>query len=334
MTSCSFLLVTSVRQAIALRTVVSTSCSSRFLSVGSLRLRSENVHSGGRRYLSNSVPCYGDQEGAPHFRRSSVPHPLAEELKFKLDDEQSYTLPHPIWSKEEAEAVKVTHIAPVTKTDKAAYFCVQCLRTLWDIFSGYKWGKWFNTLDEKKWLTRIIFLETVAGVPGMIAAMNRHLSSLRSMKRDHGWIHTLLEDAENERMHLLTALALKKPGPFFRLIVMAGQGVFVTLFWASYQVSPRFCHRFVGYLEEQAVGTYTECLHSIDNGDLKTWALLPAPPIAVQYWKLKKDAMMRDVILAIRADEAHHRSVGAQFSLKLALRHQHSEIHTVLARTA
>lgn len=98
------------------------------------------------------------------------------------------------------------------------------MRTLWDIFSGYTWGKWFKTLDEKKWLTRIIFLETVAGVPGMIAAMNRHLSSLRSMKRDHGWIHTLLEDAENERMHLLTALALRKPGPFFRVIVMAGQG--------------------------------------------------------------------------------------------------------------
>lgn len=39
---------------------------------------------------------------------------------------------------------------------------------------------------------RIIFLETVAGVPGMVAAMTRHLQSLRKMRRDHGWIHTLL----------------------------------------------------------------------------------------------------------------------------------------------
>lgn len=39
---------------------------------------------------------------------------------------------------------------------------------------------------------RIIFLETVAGVPGMVAAMTRHLQSLRRMRRDHGWIHTLL----------------------------------------------------------------------------------------------------------------------------------------------
>ncbi|KAK3236288.1 Alternative oxidase, mitochondrial precursor [Cymbomonas tetramitiformis] len=43
-------------------------------------------------------------------------------------------------------------------------------------------------------------------VPGMVAGMLRHMTSLRTMKRDHGWIHTLLEEAENERMHLLTFL--------------------------------------------------------------------------------------------------------------------------------
>ena len=40
--------------------------------------------------------------------------------------------------------------------------------------------------------SRIIMLETVAGVPGMIAAMARHFHSLRKLTRDHGWIHTLL----------------------------------------------------------------------------------------------------------------------------------------------
>jgi hypothetical protein len=93
-------------------------------------------------------------------------------------------------------------------------------------------------LDEKAWLRvsififrcyfrcfitvvaqRILFLETIAGVPGMVAAMLRHLTSLRLMvsqtsfltvkflmiwqRRDSGWIHTLLEEAENERMHLM-----------------------------------------------------------------------------------------------------------------------------------
>lgn len=49
---------------------------------------------------------------------------------------------------------------------KAAYYSVKMLRTVFDVFSGYSWGKMFDTLDEKKWLKRIIFLETVAGVPG------------------------------------------------------------------------------------------------------------------------------------------------------------------------
>ena len=41
---------------------------------------------------------------------------------------------------------------------------------------------------------------SAAGVPGMVAGMLRHLHSLRRMERDHGWIHTMLEEAENERM--------------------------------------------------------------------------------------------------------------------------------------
>jgi hypothetical protein len=68
--------------------------------------------------------------------------------------------------------------------------------------------------------------------------------------------------------------------------------------------------RFVGYLEEQAVVTYTHILEELDKGNLPMWKVLPAPPLAVDYWRLPKDAMMRDVILAIRADEAHHRLVN------------------------
>ena len=57
-------------------------------------------------------------------------------------------------------------------------------------------------MRESKWLTRCIFLEAIAGVPGMVGGMARHLKSLRSMKPDHGIIHHLLEEAENERTHL------------------------------------------------------------------------------------------------------------------------------------
>ena len=62
---------------------------------------------------------------------------------------------------------------------------------------------------------------------GIIGAMSRHLKSLRLMQRDYGWIHTLLEEAENERMHLLTALELRCPGPVFRAAVIVAQGQFL-----------------------------------------------------------------------------------------------------------
>ncbi|XP_070545667.1 uncharacterized protein [Ptychodera flava] len=237
-----------------------------------------------------------------HFRGS---HKETKAVEKKME-EASYTLPHPIWSEKERHEVKITHKKPEILLDKMAYYSVQTLRFFFDLFSGYKFGK----RNEKMWLRRIIFLETVAGVPGMVAAMVRHLHSLRRMKRDYGWIHTLLEEAENERMHLMTALQIKQPGRLFRWAVIGAQGGFVTFFSLAYLISPRFCHRFVGYLEEEAVITYTKCLQDFDKGYLKVWQTAAAPEVAVKYWKLPPDATMRDVIEVIRADEAHHRSVN------------------------
>ncbi|XP_013379624.1 alternative oxidase, mitochondrial [Lingula anatina] len=235
----------------------------------------------------------------------SIDHFRSSKAQKQGKDNGAYILPHPIWSEEELNSVEITHRVPENFTDKAAFYSVKILRNSFDIFSGFNWRK----RSEKQWLRRIIFLETVAGVPGMMAAMVRHLNSLRRMQRDHGWIHTLLEEAENERMHLMTALQIRKPGLAFRGCVLLAQGVFVNVFFVSYLISPYFCHRFVGYLEEEAVKTYTKCLQDIDSGSLP-WKNSPAPPIAKDYWQLPPDAMMRDVILAIRADEAHHRVVN------------------------
>ncbi|XP_060557805.1 uncharacterized protein LOC132718186 [Ruditapes philippinarum] len=215
-------------------------------------------------------------------------------------------LPHPIWSEEELHNVHITHKPPEGKVDKMAYFTVKTVRRAFDLVSGFTWGE----RNEYKWLNRIIFLETVAGVPGMVAAMTRHLHSLRRMQRDYGWIHTLLEEAENERMHLMTALQLKQPSRKFKWCVIGTQGVFVGMFSVWYLFSPRFCHRFVGYLEEEAVKTYTKCLEDIESGNLQHWKTKPSPEVAISYWNLPEDATMKDVILAIRADEAHHRLVN------------------------
>ncbi|KAK2161627.1 hypothetical protein LSH36_113g05031 [Paralvinella palmiformis] len=218
----------------------------------------------------------------------------------------SYTLPHPIWSTKEVHSVKVTHKTPKGLLDWFAYLTIKSLRVSYDLVSGYN----RRTRDEALWLNRIVFLETVAGVPGMVAAMVRHLHSLRKMRRDHGWIHTLLEEAENERMHLMTALQLKNPSLMFKGVVLAAQGAFVTWFGIFYLIAPRYCHRFVGYLEEEAVRTYTKCLKDIEDGAISHWKTKPAPQIAVNYWNLAPTATMKDVILAIRADEAHHRVVN------------------------
>jgi len=225
-----------------------------------------------------------------------------------------YTLPHPIWSKQETEDVTIKHRKPQGLVDWTAYAGVTTLRLGFDLLSGYKLQKKMDTLDERAVLSRCIFLETVAGVPGFAAGMMRHLQSLRKMERDHGWIHTLLEEAENERMHLMTFMQLRRPGIFFRAAVISTQIVFTLCFCLAYSLSPRLCHRFVGYLEEQAVITYTDILEKIDEGKLPMWRILPAPEIAVNYWKLGEAAMMRDVILAIRADENHHRSVNHTLS--------------------
>ena len=83
----------------------------------------------------------------------------------------------------------------------------------------------------------------ILGVPGFTAAMVRHLHSLRRMQRDHGWIHTLLEEAENERMHLMTFLQLRNPGPIFRFVVVVSQYIFTGGFFLAYLINPTFCHR-------------------------------------------------------------------------------------------
>ncbi|CAF0823280.1 unnamed protein product [Adineta ricciae] len=210
-----------------------------------------------------------------------------------------YMMYHEIYSEKELHEVKVTHKKFESWHDRVAYAAVQTLRFTFDTLTGY--------IHEPN---RARSDKSIAGVPGMVAGMSRHMKSLRTMQRDHGWIHTLLSEAENERMHLLTFLELRQPGWIFRTFVLLGQGVFFNAFFLTYLCSPKICHRFVGFLEEEAVITYTRCIEELEAGRLPIWAKTSAPKIAKTYWKLKDDAMMKDVLLAVRADEATHRQVN------------------------
>jgi ubiquinol oxidase len=172
-----------------------------------------------------------------------------------------------------------------------------------------------DTFFAKRYGHRAIVLETVAAVPGMVGATINHLKCLRRMCDDQGWIRTLMEEAENERMHLMTFIEVARPNLFERFVILAVQWVFYLAFFALYLVSARTAHRIVGYFEEEAVISYTLYLKEIDEGRSPN---VPAPAIARHYWKLADDATLRDVVLVVRADEAHHRDVNHGFANELA----------------
>ena len=108
---------------------------------------------------------------------------------------------------------------------------------------------------------------------------------------------------------------MKNPGIFFRFFIASAQFAFVNAYFIAYMIAPKTCHRFVGYLEEEAVHTYTMVLKAMDEDKLPHWSNKKAPIEAVEYYELNPEtASMRDVILSIRADEACHRSVNHHFS--------------------
>lgn len=233
--------------------------------------------------------------------------------------------PHPVYSREQMAAIEIAHRETKNWSDWIAITAVKILRTSFDLMTGYRHDKEIAlgnkdpakgqqgakfAMTGDKWMVRFIFLESIAGVPGFVAGTLRHLKSLRTLNRDNGWIETLLEEGYNERMHLLTFLRLHNPGWFMRMCIIGAQGIFYNGFFISYLISPRTCHRFVGYLEEEAVITYTRAIADIEAGKLPEWKDLKAPEIAIQYWNMEKDSTMKNLLYYIRADEAKHREVN------------------------
>src|SRR6476469_5145406 len=101
------------------------------------------------------------------------------------------------------------HHRPVGASDRIAYGFVKFLRLFADTFFAKRYGH------------RAVVLETVAAVPGMVGATLNHLKCLRRMEDDRGWIRTLMDEAENERMHLMTFIEVCQPTPFERFMVIA-----------------------------------------------------------------------------------------------------------------
>ncbi|MEO1476365.1 MAG: alternative oxidase [Pseudomonadota bacterium] len=187
---------------------------------------------------------------------------------------------------------KMAHYKPLSVRDRIAYGFVKSLRFFADLFFRKRYGH------------RAVVLETVAAVPGMVGGLLQHLRAIRRIEDDRGWIRELLDEAENERMHLMTFIKIAKPSVFERVLIMIAQAVFYNVYFFIYLFAPRTAHRIVGYFEEEAVISYTNYLEEIDAGRIENVA---APQIAIDYWKLPANARLRDVVLAVRADEEGHR---------------------------
>ena len=196
-------------------------------------------------------------------------------------------------------------------SDRVAFGFTKILRFLADTFFRKRYGH------------RAVVLETVAAVPGMVGGMLLHLKSLRKMEDDKGWIKILLDEAANERMHLMTFIEIAKPTLIERAIIMVAQFIFIVMYLFIYIISSRTAHRIVGYFEEEAVISYTDYLNELENGKIKDQ---PAPEIAINYWNLPLHSTLKDVVRVIRDDEAGHRDLNHKFANILDERKKQSKI--------
>ena len=202
----------------------------------------------------------------------------------------------------QSETLHVHHV-PNSIPDRIALRVVKSMRFFADRFFAKRYGH------------RAVVLETVAAVPGMVGGLLQHLSAIRHIRDDQGWIKELINEADNERMHLMTFIKIAEPSRFERFLIMAAQLIFYNLYFFLYLLAPKTAHRVVGYLEEEAVVSYTHYLAEIDAGRVENVA---APQIAIKYWNLPASARLRDVVLVVRADEAHHRDTNHHFANQLA----------------
>lgn len=199
-----------------------------------------------------------------------------------------------------AQGIDLTsHRTPTDRRDKVALGVVKFMRVFADAFFSTRYGH------------RAVVLETVAAVPGMVGGLLQHLKALRQIRDDQGWIRELLDEADNERMHLMTFIKIAEPSRLERFLILMAQGIFFNLYFLLYLFAPRVAHRVVAYLEEEAVISYTQYLEKVDAGLIEN---VPAPQLAIDYWNLGQDARLREVIIAVRADEAGHRDKNHEFA--------------------
>ena len=100
---------------------------------------------------------------------------------------------------DDGDPVLAVHVQPRDLRDRIALRIVKTLRIGADWFFAGRYGH------------RAVVLETIAAVPGMVGGLLQHLKAIRQIRDDQGWIRELVDEAENERMHLMTFIEIARP---------------------------------------------------------------------------------------------------------------------------
>lgn len=106
---------------------------------------------------------------------------------------------------------------------------------------------------------------------------------------------------------------IAKPNIVERWLVLFAQLVFMLFYFAIYIIDFKTAHRMIAYFEQEAVKSYTEYLKLVESGEVEN---IPAPQLAIDYYKMKKSAKLSDLIRKVRADEEHHSKVNMEYSNK------------------
>lgn len=270
-----------------------------------------------RRLMKNGFNFVRNQHGDYTKVFSTKVTPNKKKYREEERIDHSWRQTNHIWSTTEIKKQISSHDkrhTPKSMSDFMMKGAMQFLYHGFNFITGYKPEN--PSPRSIEW--RLIILESFAGVPGFIGAGFRHFYSLRALRRDHGMIFTLLEEAENERMHLLTCLTMFEANRLTRFLVVVAQVGMTPMLMLTYAVHPPALHRFVGYLEETAVQTYFNIITHVETEGTelnKAWAHLRAPDIAITYWMLPEtERTWLDVLKRMLADEAHHRDVNHTFA--------------------
>jgi hypothetical protein len=197
--------------------------------------------------LSRTVPMLS--RTMPRPASSLLTRSLSTVPKDSFSADHSWRQQNHIWTEDEVQARMKTADMKHVPQDTADTVLQKMVRVAYHSFN-FVTGYDHADPPTSSIGYRLIILESVAGVPGMLGGMFRHFRSLRQLERDHGFIFTLLEEAENERMHLIVCMSFFEAGPVTRFIVQAGQIALTPFLATLYIVRPQLLHRFVGYLEE------------------------------------------------------------------------------------